>query len=396
MSTNSQHTRRECLGLAIGASVSLLSPVSAAGNASVPFVQGVRQSEATQITRLVEDFRQEFGLPGVSLAMSYQGKLKLVACVGYANQEAGLSVTPSHLFRWASVSKPITSVAVLRLMEQGKISLSDVVFGEHAPLRRFSADLGEGEQAIRLRRVTVRNLLEHQCGGWSNRSGETPMFAPEALGLSHDDLIRWTLRHRPLRHEPGSKYVYSNFGYCLLGRVIEAVTGLSYRDAVQELVWKPVGVRSAWIGHRQREQRRPQEVLYYDRHNPYGPNMDVARMDAHGGWIATPTALLRFVRRVDGFSFPADILQPQTVAVMTQPSRGDYALGWRVNASRNWWHTGSFNGTSSIVARIHDGHAWAAVANSRSPADGYAAALDQLPWQVKKVVGQWGSHDLFG
>jgi hypothetical protein len=80
---------------------------------------------------------------------------------------------------------------------------------------------------------------------------------------------------------------------------------------------------------------------------------------------------------------------------MTTPSRGRYGFGWNTNASNNWWHTGSFNGGSSILARIHDGHCWAVLVNTRSYDNGYFAALDKFPWTVKQVVKTWGAHDLF-
>lgn len=390
----SQLTRRTMLAIGGGACLPRFARAKMVA-APTPFIEGVSGKEKSSIAKLGEAFRSQFALPGVSLAMSYRGQLKLLACFGYADQENLKPVRPNHQFRIASVSKPITSVSILRLVEQRRLSLDDKVFAAGGHLAQYTNVVTNQEQRDRIKRVTVRHLLDHSAGGWSNQRGDAPMFAKAALGLSHDQLIRWTLQNRQLKSEPGTDFAYSNFGYCLLGRVIEAVTGLQYEPAVQQLVLARVGATATHIGGHQRNQRRPDEVIYYDKHDPYGRNMDVTRMDAHGGWISTPTDLVRFAQCVDGFATPPDILQATTIRTMNTPQRGHYALGWNVNKSNNWWHTGSFNGGSSILARIHDGHCWAVIANTRSYDENYRSALDKFPWQVKASVPEWGNHNLF-
>ena len=361
-----------------------------------PTIKGVDGVQRDAVAKLGQDFQQKFGLPGVSLAMSCRGKLKLLACFGYADQENRVAVQPKHMFRVASVSKPITSVAVLRLVELGKLKLSDFVFGPGGSVRPVAQKvLRRHPQRDWIDSITIRHLLEHACGGWTNNSGEAPMFARPALGMKHNDLIRWTLSNVPLKTRPGTRYAYSNFGYCVLGRVIERATRKSYEQAVKQLVLDPCGAKSTFVGGHTKDQRRANEVVYYDKYGPYGANMNVTRMDAHGGWIATPTDLVRFAQSVDGFPKPADILKPESIKTMTKPSRGRYALGWNTNASNNWWHTGSFNGGTAILARISDGHCWAVVVNTRPGGKGYSAALDAFPWTIKRAVKKWGDHDLF-
>jgi CubicO group peptidase (beta-lactamase class C family) len=385
-----QNRRQFLASVAVGG----ISPLRRQDSGSL--VRGVSGSEGQRILKLGNDFRAKYGLPGVSVAMSYRGKLKLLACFGLADKGTNAAVRPHHSFRIASVSKPITSVTILRLMEQAKLSLDDKVFGPNGHLSNVSLrTVSNAKQKRRIQAITIRNLLEHRVGGWTNKRGEAPMFAAPALGMSHRDLIRWTLTNQPLTGDPGNSYGYSNFGYCLLGRVIESATGQTYEKAVKSLVLNRTGSKSLFVGGHKRDQRRTNEVVYYDKYDPYGKNMDVTRMDSHGGWIATPTDLVRFAQCVDGFDTPNDILKPATVATMTTPSAGRYALGWNTNRSNNWWHTGSFNGGSSILARIHDGHCWAVVVNTRSYASGYNAALDKFPWSIKAAIRKWGDHDLF-
>lgn len=354
--------------------------------------------EVKRISELTNELMERFSLPGLSIAIAYRGKLKMTACMGYADQEKKIPVNPQHLFRVASVSKPITSAAVMKLVEQGKLKLSDPVFGEGKYLSNYCSlhEISDSENRSRLEKITVRHLLEHNAGGWGNKKND-PMFLVEPLEYDHLKLIRWTVEKMPLESEPGTNYSYSNFGYCLLGRVIESVTGQSYEDAVRQLVLDPSGIISMTIGRQKRKDQFENEVVYYGQHSPYNRFMNVTRMDSHGGWIATPSDLVRFVVHVDGFNFPKDILAENSIQEMVTPSNANknYAKGWSVNRFNNWWHMGGFNGGSSVMARISDGHAWAAITNIRPSDPEFSGQFDGLPWKIKKAVNRWGNHDLF-
>jgi D-alanyl-D-alanine carboxypeptidase len=184
--------------------------------------------------------------------------------------------------------------------------------------------------------------------------------------LSANDLISWTLDNRPLANPPGTDFAYSNFGYCILGRVIEAVTGQSYEDWVRANVLGPSGVTDMHIAGDTGPERRWPEAIYSgkDNDNPY--EMRVRRMDAHGGWLATATDLLQFGLRVDGFASPPDILQPGTITTMMTASAANttYACGWGVDGAGTRQHNGLLPGTLSVLHRTAAQHEWAAVCNT--------------------------------
>ncbi len=385
-----QIDRRQMLAMS-AAAMATPCPINAK---SEPFIRGVARAEAGKIAAIGEAFREKFDLPGVSLAMAYRGQLKLLACFGLADRKNRVAVAPKHQFRIASVSKPITSVTILKLAEQRRLKLGDRVLAEGGVLRGFVPEL-PAQQQKRVEEITVRHLLEHSCGGWSNNGPQAPMFARPALGMSHPELIAWTLKNVELKNDPGTRYAYSNFGYCLLGRVIEAVTKQNYEQAVKTLVLQPAGAKATHVGGHKRNERRRDEVVYYDQFDPYGANMDVRRMDAHGGWISTATDLVRFAQCVDGFPVPKDLLMRTTLKQMTTAARGSYAFGWSVNKSKNWWHNGAFNGGTSILARINDGHSWAVLVNTRPRNSAYHRELDAFPWTVKRAISKWGTHNLF-
>lgn len=353
-------------------------------------VEGLEGDAAARVAGLMRQFATKYQLPGVSLAMAREGAVRFTACLGWADRGRSERVTEGHRFRVASVSKPLTSAVIMRLVQEERLTLEDRVFAPGGQLADLVPKvIGDRSRAARrLRAVTVAHLLEHTCGGWGNRHGD-PMFTPAALGMSHPELIRWTLANRPLDHDPGADFSYSNFGYCLLGRVIERVTAMGYAEAMRKWLFAPSGVESLALGGNTLAQRLPREVTYYGRdEDPYGPAMDVRRMDAHGGWVATPRDLVQLILRLDGFPGPDDLLRPATLEQMVRPSTVNpgYAKGWAVNQASNWWHSGSFNGGSAFLARIHDRHAWAVAVNTRRREPAYRQDLDHLPWEIRRAV----------
>ena len=334
-------------------------------------------------------FMAQHGVPALSVAIARQGRLAYVQAFGLANKQEQEKLTPKHLFRIASLSKPITSVAIFRLLEAGKLRLSDTVFGAQGLLGNA---YGQPPFQPHLEEITLEHLLTHTAGGWQN-DGNDPMFAHAEM--DHSQLISHTIAHQLLDYPPGQHYAYSNFGFCILGRVIEKLTGKSYAEAVQQEVFKPCGIEGMRLGANSLAERNPLEVVYYDPNgeDPYG--MNVRRMDSHGGWLATPTDLVRFLVRVDGFPTKPDILKPETIRIMTTGSVAapDYAKGWCINRSNNWWHTGSLPGTTSVMVRTSGQFCWAALTNTRGANS--TGNLDRLVWDMIGKIQTWPKHDLF-
>lgn len=332
---------------------------------------------------LARSFMSTYAVPALSFAVGYAGTIVHQDAFGLADRESKEAVTPEHLFRIASVSKPITSVSIFRLIEQKRVRLTDKVFGRGAIL---GTDYGPPESPG-VDQITLEHLLTHTAGGWSNDDRD-PMFAlPQ---MSQAELIAWTIANRPLDHSPGETYAYSNFGYCVLGRVIEKLTGRPYADHVRAEVLSRCGITDMTIAGNTLDERQPREVRYFGQNdNPYG--MNVRRMDSHGGWLARPADLVRFFMHVDGYAKPANILQPQTISVMTTASTANsgYAKGWNVNRSDNWWHNGSLPGTSTIAVRTHGGFCWAAFTNTRRRNSRLDADLDRLNWNMVRAVESW-------
>ena len=192
----------------------------------------------------------------------------------------------------------------------------------------------------------------------------------------------------PLTVAPGESFAYSNFGYCILGRVIEKLTGQSYEQYIREKILKRCDISDMRIAGNTLRERAANEVKYYQTvGDPYG--MNVARMDSHGGWIATPSDLTAFFVHIDGFGRADQLLGDATLRTMTTPTTANprYAKGLFVNSRNNWWHTGLLPGTETISVRTHSDFCWSAFINTRLADMGHS--LDLLVWRMARSVADW-------
>ena len=352
------------------------------------------QATLNSIDNQVNSVMSSSGAPAVSLAITQKGRLVFAKAYGRIDVENNVAATTAHRFRLASVSKPITAVAMMKMTELKKadgtplLNLGSKVFGSGAILGTTYGT--SANYSTRLKTIRVRHLLNHSEGGWPN-DGTDPMFNLSTINYSQAQLIGWTIDNRALVNDPGNVYAYSNFGYCVLGRVIEKLTGQSYAGWIKAKVLSPLGITSMEIGGDEEADRLSNEAKYYPKADAYGTTMEVNRMDAHGGWVATPVDLARLLVKVDGFPTRSDILTSASITSMTTigVAGSGYAKGWAVNSAPNWWHAGGMPGTSSEVARISSEINWAVVSNQSGP------DLDGMMWNILGAVPVWPAHDLF-
>jgi CubicO group peptidase (beta-lactamase class C family) len=354
----------------------------------------IASRERGELARLVAEFKRQYQVPALSVAITRKGQLVYDRAFGIADRKDSVEATTSNLFRIASVTKPITSVAIFTLVEKGKLHLSDKVFGAGSIL---GTKYGKGTEKQYVTDITVDNLLTHTSGGWSNDASD-PMFQHDSW--DHTQLISWTLENLPLTYPPGTHWAYSNFGYCVLGRVIEQVSGQPYADYVQANVLAPCGIQGMQIAQNSERKRATNEVIYYGQYSEDPYKINVTRMDSHGGWIATPAGLVQFLDHLGSPNFPS-LLKPDTIRTMVTPSPAypagspaKYARGWMVrdNGAGNWWHNGSLPGSTTIMVRTASGLCWAALTNTRTePSDEINNALDQLLWNMARSVASWGA-----
>jgi CubicO group peptidase (beta-lactamase class C family) len=345
-----------------------------------------------EMGRIAQAFRQQFSVPASSIAISRNGQFVYDQAVGMGDRQHLTQVQQSSQFRIASVTKPITSVTIFSLIEQGKLKLTDKVFG---PSGVFGIKYGKPPYKPYITDITVDDLLTHTSGGWPNDNTD-PMMHND--GWDHTKLITETIANVPITYPPGTHWAYSNFGYCVLGRVIEQVTGQPYASYVQANILAPCGISTMQIAANKESQRASNEVVYYGQYSEDPYKMNVTRMDSHGGWIASSTELVQFLNHVAGAPGIPALLKPATIQIMTTPAPAyppglaRYARGWMVrdNGAGNWWHSGSLPGSTTIMVRTSTGMCWAALTNTRTqPSNEMDTALDQMMWNMVRTVPGW-------
>jgi N-acyl-D-amino-acid deacylase len=368
----------------------------------------------------------KYKIPGGAVAVVRYGELIYARGFGYADVEKKTPVQPDALFRIASVSKPITSAAIMKLVEEGRLQLDDRV----APLIAHLTPAAGATVDPRWEQITIRRLLDH-TGGWDRDKpgGFDPMFvsatAAAAVGApapaSAETIIRY-MKGMPLDFNPGEKFVYSNFGYCILGRVIERLTGMPYGEYVRTRVLQPVGANRTRLGRTRIADALPEEVRYY--YPGAGLNFPLVTSvfpgegtvpanyggyyleptDSHGGWVSSTVDLLRFMVHVDGRDSPPDILSAATVTAMTSngaPLCPDgscyYAGGWfvrPVGSGATWWHGGDYAGTKAMLVRSYYNISYVALFNAGAP-NSLTSELDAALWQALNGMTSFPTQDLF-
>ena len=385
-------SRRSAIKLGIGGVALVGAAASRWWTQRLPSMAEVSSAERKRMQVVAEEFMRKFAAPGLSVAMAREGTLVYEEAFGFASREERETVSPSNLFRIASVTKPITSAGIFTLVEKGKLSLQDAVFGSGAILGN---NYGTEPYKPFIREITVDHLLTHTSGGWPNNAND-PMF--QFPQFSHAELISWTLDNRPLEHPPGEHFAYSNFGYCVLGRIIEKIAQVPYDQYIHEQVLHPCMIENMRIAGNTLAQRSPNEVRYYGQEgeDPYA--MNVTRMDSHGGWLASAGDLVRFAANLGGMNPKPGLLRQDSITIMSTPTAANppgeevkYARGWNVrnNGRGNWWHDGSLPGTTSILVRTAKGFCWAALTNTRRMAEDINLALDQVVWDMARQVRGW-------
>ncbi len=386
-------------------------------------VTGPEEPRLAAFDHLMLSFLNEHDVPGAVLAVARHGKIVYARGFGYADREKKEPVEPGSLFRIASVSKPFTSAAILQLQERGKLHLTDHAF----ELLDFQPILENGAKVDpRLRRITIAELLHHTAG-FDRGVAFDPMFRPIEIARAAGTMppamppqIIEYMMGRPLDFDPGSREVYSNFGYCVLGRVIEKLSGKSYGDYVRTEILRSLGISRMRLARSLESGRADGEVRYYPRGDArvasvFGDHQKVPvayggwcieAMDSHGGWIASAPELVRFASALDdpkhcpflGADAIGELFQrPKDTGYDKdgKPKDAYYACGWEVrpvtDGKANTWHTGLLDGTSTLLVRRYDGLTWAVLFNSdyNSKGKNFAELIDPLVHPVADSVRDW-------
>jgi CubicO group peptidase (beta-lactamase class C family) len=364
--------------------------------------------------RYVNSFMRKWTIPGASIAIAKDGKLIFAKGFGLADTAAKIITQPFSKFRVASVSKLVTAVAIMKLQEEGKLSVDDRVFGPEGILNDSVYCHPRDKRAFN---ITVAHLLSHE-GGWTQRYGDQ-MFMPHVVAsqmhtempVDTKTIVRFALGKR-LHFTPGMGRAYSNLGYAILGLVIEKVTGMPYGEYCRKKILEPLGIYDMVLAKNLSFQKAQFEVTYYEpagmplKQSIYGTGEmvpvryggnDIEALGGAGSWLATSPDLMRLLLAVDGFNNRPDFLNQESVRFMTDNDNNYAPVGWKSTfINGTWTRTGSFSGTAAMMKRQPDGISWVVLLNSSTwNGPEIHPYIDRMMTRFIAAVKDWPETDLF-
>lgn len=341
------------------------------------------------------NFLEKWRLPGASVTIMQNNKTILSCGYGWANIEEVKPIQPNSIFRIASVSKIITAIAILQLIEQNKLNYNDKAFlilSDLKPLnnKKINSDIYN---------VSILNLLQMSSGWASDRPEDyDPMFGPWSnIMLSQlnyqipptCDMAARMMMSEPFQFKPGTQFSYSNFNYCLLGLIINKLSKQIGPDGYESFINKnllfPLKIYNTKLGSTQYNNQFLNEVKYYftiesDTYTdidrildglPYGQTDILKKNYAAGGWTSSSSDLAILLQTLHHNK----ILNPQTKNVMfNKPAfindNSNYpTIGWdRVNITNEQYDlikTGTFTGTKAFVLQKSNGASYVFLFNKK-------------------------------
>ena len=290
---------------------------------------------------LVEEAMQEQGFPGLSVAVSVDGETIWAEGFGYSDIQSELPISTTSMFRIGSISKPFTAAAIARLFEEGRLDVD-------APIQEYVPGFPEKRWTI-----TTRQLGGHLAGIRHYRGNEmmsTVHYPTVESGLA-------IFSADPLLHEPGSKYLYSSYGWNLISAVVEGASGTAFLEYMNETVFAPLGMDNtvADMATEEMENRVGFYVRDEDGSPVSAPHVDNSYKWAGGGFLSTPLDIVKFANaHLDdsflGASARALLFTPQE---LSDGSKTTYGFGWTAREDGKGrlilGHTGGSIGGTSIL-----------------------------------------------
>ncbi|MEK4664393.1 serine hydrolase [Priestia sp. FSL H7-0729] len=270
----------------------------------------------------VDTYLREINYPGMAL-IARDGGVLLRQGYGLADEQT--LNRPDQKTRIASLSKSFTAASILSLMEEGKINVQD-------PISKYISGIPKGDQ------ITLHMLLSQTSG--------LPSAFGRGEGTSMEETVE-EIRHKTLKFEPGSAYLYSNSGYVLLAYVVEQVSGMSYADYVQQTILKPLGMKNS--GEASRKVHTISGFVQQDDAWVTAPYY--VSQSGSGTIYSTVDDMLKWDRAL----YTDKILSQDTIEQMYEPySDKNYGYAWILKENgthRTVFHNGSGGGFATAFSR---------------------------------------------
>ncbi len=309
------------------------------------------------IDALFLDF-SEPGNPGASLAVIQNGRVLYSKAYGLADVENNVRATPSTNYRLASVTKQFTATAILKLIDQGKLSLDS----------RLTDVLPGAPQYVR--DVRIRNLLNHTSGLVDYED-----FVPDSqtVQVLDGDVLRLLSKIDTMYFPTGAKFRYSNSGYALLALVVEAVSGQPFAVFLRKQVFEPLGMNHT-VAYQNGISTVSNRAFGHSRSEKGFIRTDQSNTSAvlgDGGIYSSVEDFFKWDQDLDANHVISDSLRLQsfTPGVLNDGTRTTYGFGWYIEPYKNFasvYHTGSTRGFRNAIFRLPDQHLTVIILTNRN------------------------------
>ncbi len=309
------------------------------------------QSKAKKIEKLIQSYHDLKQFSGTAL-VAEKGEVIFKKGFGMANMECNIPNKPDTKFRLGSITKQFTAMLILQLVEEGKVDLQGKL-SDYLPYYR--KDTGE--------KVTIHHLLTHTSGIPSYTGLPNFMREVSRDPYAVDDFVQ-KYCSGDLEFEPGSRYVYNNSGYFILGAVIERVTGTTYEERLKEKIFLPAGMKNSGYDHH--DTIIPHRATGYERtFDGYknAPYLDMSLPYAAGSLYSTVEDLYLW----DQALYAEKLLSKKMKELYFKPhisaGQGSYAYGWGIGTRslpesetklNVIGHGGGINGFNTLIERLVD------------------------------------------
>jgi len=324
--------------------------------------------------------------PGATVLVAKNGQVIYQKAFGKANLELDVDMTPQHIFRIGSITKQFTASAILKLAEQGKLSVRD-------DITKYIPDYPTPGHTI-----TIEHLLTHTSGIKNYTS--LPAWTPEVRrkDLTPRELIN-LFQGEPLDFAPGTDFRYSNSGYILLGYIVEVVSGKPYDQYLRENFFEPLGMQHAYYEHT--PDLVPGRIPGYQNRDSHYANADFVSMTlpyAAGGLISNADDLFTWYEAL----MHGKVLQPESLRaahtshILSNGRPTGYGYGWEIGNVQGHptiKHTGRINGFVTYVVYLPSDKIFVAMLTNcdcandpETPASQLAAIVLGAPYKQHAVA----------
>lgn len=316
------------------------------------------QTLQTKMEETVTEGYKALSVPGISVGIVLENGDEVTAFSGIAVTGTDEYVNEDHRFRLASISKHLTAITLMTLMEQGEFALDDLI-----------SDYLDLPLVPNAETITIRQLLDHSAGVYDHVNGVNDFFSkalsdPQRV-WQYDEILQYA-NDNGASFSPGTAYGYSNMGYLILGMLIESITEKTLAQAFDDLLLNPLSLTDVFVDDFSTSAQPIERLAENSRSYEY----HMSAVGAAGNFVAAPIALARLGHEV----YVNDFITDESESILNTPSANNAAYGigtrlWSVENIFHFGHTGTLGGYRSIFMYLPDQKANIVISVNGYPSD---------------------------